>query len=114
MKEELQSNLVEILTSIQTATGKAADFAVEQLPDIAQSYVAYGQVWAALAFVIGMASTVAVFAASYRWLNPTDGASSLLGVFVGVPLAIFTVTQLHALILVSVAPKVWQIGRAHV
>lgn len=44
MKDELQLKLVEILTSIQTAAGKASDFALEQLPDIAQSYVAYGRV----------------------------------------------------------------------
>lgn len=43
MKEELQGKLVEILTSIQTATGKASDFAMTQLPDIAQSYVLYGR-----------------------------------------------------------------------
>lgn len=43
MKEELNTKLVEILTSIQTAAGKASDFALEQLPDIAQSYVLYGR-----------------------------------------------------------------------
>lgn len=43
MKEELSTKLVEILTSIQTAAGKASDFALEQLPDIAQSYVLYGR-----------------------------------------------------------------------
>jgi hypothetical protein len=44
MKEELQTKLVEILGSIQTAAGKAGDFAMIQLPDIAQSYVVYGRV----------------------------------------------------------------------
>lgn len=44
MKEELQSKLVEILSSIQAAAGKAGDFAMAQLPDIAQSYVVYGRV----------------------------------------------------------------------
>lgn len=43
MKEELNTKLVEILTSIQTAAGKASDFALDQLPDIAQSYVLYGR-----------------------------------------------------------------------
>jgi hypothetical protein len=42
-KSELQSKLVEILTSLQSAAGKASDFAMEQLPDMAQSYVAYGR-----------------------------------------------------------------------
>jgi hypothetical protein len=43
MKEELQGKLVEILTSIQAAAGKTSDFAMAQLPDIAQSYIAYGR-----------------------------------------------------------------------
>lgn len=43
MKDELQSKMVEILTSIQSAAGKASDFALEQLPDIAQQYVLYGR-----------------------------------------------------------------------
>lgn len=54
MKEELQSKLVEILTSIQTATGKASDFALEQLPDIAQSYVTYGRVYLLVMVVFGV------------------------------------------------------------
>lgn len=44
MKEELTGKLVEILTSIQAMAGKASDFAIDQLPDIAQSYVLYGRV----------------------------------------------------------------------
>lgn len=60
MKEELQGKLVEILTSIQAAAGKASDFAMEQLPDIAQSYIVYGRAYtmaiavvAALIFLSG-------------------------------------------------------------
>ena len=56
MKDELQTKLLEILTAIQTNTGKAiatgtelagkaGDFALEQLPDIAQSYVAFARAW---------------------------------------------------------------------
>lgn len=56
MKEELQTKLVEILGSIQTAAGKAGDFALAQLPDIAQSYVAYGRayttIWALASVLI--------------------------------------------------------------
>jgi hypothetical protein len=54
MKEELQGKLVEILTSIQTAAGKASDFAMEQLPDVAQSYVAYGRAWSTAGAVFGL------------------------------------------------------------
>jgi hypothetical protein len=63
MKEELQTKLVEILGSIQTAAGKAGDFAMTQLPDIAQSYVVYGRAYYVLMVVLGI-----VMAASSAWL----------------------------------------------
>lgn len=71
MKEELQGKLVEILTSIQSAAGKASDFAMEQLPDIAQSYVVYGRAvtTARSLFLIGLA--VACFMiCRYAFKNP--------------------------------------------
>lgn len=43
MKEELQGKLVEILSALQSAAGKAGDFATAQLPDIAQQYIVYGR-----------------------------------------------------------------------
>jgi len=52
MNEELQSKLVEILASIQAATKTAGDFAMEQLPDIAQSYLLYGRVMATLSVLL--------------------------------------------------------------
>lgn len=61
MKEELQGKLVEILTSIKTATGKAADFAMEQLPDIAQSYVMFGRIYGTLLVLCGVALLVASY-----------------------------------------------------
>lgn len=54
MKEELQGKLVEILTSIQTAAGKASDFAMAELPDIAQSYIAYGRAYATAIAVLAL------------------------------------------------------------
>lgn len=54
MKDELQGKLVEILTSIQNAAGKAGDFAMGQLPDIAQSYVAYGRAMSIFSLALGM------------------------------------------------------------
>jgi hypothetical protein len=64
MKEELQTKLVEILGSIQAAAGKAGDFALSQLPDIAQSYVAYGRMSSAFGVVMTLgvvAIAVALF-----------------------------------------------------
>lgn len=62
MKEELQGKLVEILTSMQTAAGKASDFAMEQLPDIAQSYVVYGRISLSVAMAVALLLAVAALA----------------------------------------------------
>ena len=44
MKPELQDKLVEVITSIQTGVAKTTDFAVSQLPDVAQQYILFGRV----------------------------------------------------------------------
>jgi len=74
MKDELQTKLVEILTSIQSAAGKAGDFAMAQLPDIAQSYVMYGRVTtliSSLALLIAACALFAIALWAYRtpWNN---------------------------------------------
>lgn len=48
MNDQLQQKLVEILASIQSAAKATGDFALAQLPDIAQNYVMYGRVKSAL------------------------------------------------------------------
>lgn len=71
MKEELQGKLVEILTSIQTAAGKASDFALEQLPDIAQQYVVFGRVRsAAICFVFLMVAAFSFGFARWAYKHP--------------------------------------------
>lgn len=115
MKEELQGKLVEILTSIQTAAGKASDFAMEQLPDIAQSYVAYGRAYYTLIVLAFMVISVVLgrmvwkCARSKRFDNgePAEVLGTIFGavgmcLFVGVGIA-----HLSGLLLVWFAPKVW-------
>jgi hypothetical protein len=114
MKEELQGKLVEILTSIQTAAGKASDFALEQLPDIAQSYVAYGRVWSVAALCCWLSVlVVSVLAIRWAYRHPRAGddrapfAAGLGGgimSFVGV---IGLMTTAKGAALVWFAPKVW-------
>lgn len=72
MKDELQGKMVEILSSIQTATGKASDFALTQLPDVAQSYVAFGRV-SSLIYLSAwvLASVVTILLLTYLWKNPS-------------------------------------------
>lgn len=126
MKEELQGKLVEILTSIQTAAGKASDFALEQLPDIAQSYVVYGRMWATL--VIGallLGALIAVFVAlrygyldreavykgdnQYRQGDWNEGRvfAAVAGTIAAVMLGGATVANASGFLLVWFAPKVW-------
>jgi hypothetical protein len=111
MKEELQGKLVEILTSIQTATGKASDFALEQLPDIAQSYVAYGRAWLLIQFVLLVVATVAFVLIGIRVDRKMDKYDrGVIWIPMG-PLALITgigsVVALKSAALVWFAPKVW-------
>lgn len=124
MKDELQTKLVEILSSIQSATGKASDFAMEQLPEIAQSYVLYGRIEAtfwtlalsalAVACVIvavrfGFADREAVYKGGY-----SDGEwfarRIIVSVFGTIASVVVSASALHsvtAFLLVWFAPKVW-------
>lgn len=119
MKEELQSKLVEILTSIQTATGKAGEFAMEQLPEIAQSYVAYGRVSSIVGILIGLA-LLAVAAAFLKWVYGLNVKAAKfdepmgLNIFGGIGAALVAVGgvtilggSVQSALLVWFAPKVW-------
>lgn len=107
MKEELQSKLVEILTSIQTATGKAADFAVEQLPDIAQSYVVYGRVHTTTCVVSAVLIFGALVWVGNRYSKPSEGMSWLGAAFGAVVPFLTVLFNFSDMLLVWFAPKVW-------
>lgn len=119
MKEELQSKLVEILASIQTATGKAADFAGDQLPDIAQSYIFIGRVYETYFFlgflIFGVFSIF--WTLKFGFLNKkalvcgrwTDFrmASAVFGTCSAFLFLFFASINLGSFLLVWMAPKVW-------
>lgn len=130
MKDELQGKMVEILTSIQAATGKVSDFAVEQMPDIAQQWVAYGRALTALTMALSIAALIgglvviwmgrrAVSASRKAWEEKKDGApESKYHIYNGDPhwftgggLAFFgaftAFMGMKPLMLVWMAPKVW-------
>ena len=58
MNTELSNKLIEIISAIQNGVGKASDFAVNQLPDIAQQYITYGRVSATVATLLYLVLTV--------------------------------------------------------
>jgi hypothetical protein len=114
MKEELQGKLVEILTSIQTAAGKASDFAMAELPDIAQSYIAYGRAVYTAGFVIGLILLVAIAYVGWRVHKHESRRSyyDAFNVFFPTGMAGAVVSGIMAisfgpLMLVWFAPKVW-------
>lgn len=111
MKDDLQNKLVGILASIQSTAAKAGDFAMAQLPDIAQSYVTYGRAQTALCMGLGLLLCMAC-ALLYRHASTIQDekeshgcsfAGSLAGAF-GV---LFLVMNASEALLVWFAPKVW-------
>lgn len=119
MKDELQLKLVEILTAIQVGVGKSADFALEQLPDIAQQYLLYGKVWSIAYTLVWLAVVVGSFwitckfgffskrTNAYGDWDESRIAVVLVGSLVSVCTVIGFLYSLHNLLLISFAPKVW-------
>lgn len=112
MKEELQGKLVEILTSIQTVAGKAGDFAMEQLPDLAQSYVVYGRASTTLAVIAGVACVLyAIWAFRQMTLDETpysmEPVYGLSGAWLGLAGVLLAGGNIGSAMLVWFAPKVW-------
>lgn len=119
MKEELQGKLVEILTSIQTAAGKASDFAMAELPDIAQSYIVYGRASSVIGILVGLIMIAAAAWGAHLIIKANKGAKAYeepigLNVFGGLGLTFigamggFTALfSLQSALLVWFAPKVW-------
>lgn len=119
MNEQLQAKLVEILSGIQSATKAAGDFALEQLPDIAQSYVMYGRVTG----LFYSAAWLAAFVCSWRvalkygyfskapnqygmWPD-TRIAVVVFGTFAIVVCGVISMYTIGSAALVWFAPKVW-------
>jgi hypothetical protein len=121
MKQELQDKLVDVIGAIQSATGKANDFAMEQLPEIAQQYVMYGRVRSALFFLLFLILAGSSFKyAHWAYKNPWNlstyfdkdakrSDSNLVAIATGMVFGVFfTVCAWEAAnVLVWVAPKVW-------
>lgn len=115
----LQDKLVEILTQIQSGVKAAGDFAMEQLPDIAQSYVLYGRTLytsAVLACIVVCA--VCLWRYKYNEKNPklddyfktrTDFQSLVMFAYAATG-AIFLIlggVAAKSALLVWFAPNVW-------
>lgn len=55
MKNELEPKLVEVIGQLQGAVMKASDFAIQQLPDVVQSYILYGRISSLVTLMLELA-----------------------------------------------------------
>ena len=122
MNEQLQTKLVEILSAIQAGTAKAGDFALQQLPDIAQQYVVFGRIYNTCAtlmlmFLLYLCAFI-VYKHGYkakadRYGEPPDTAILvwISGVSVGAFIGSILFYQISYTFLVWIAPKVWLIEK---
>ena len=119
MKDELQTKLVEIITSIQLGIGKAGDFAVEQLPDIVQQFIVFGMISNVTYSVIQIVSAVLTGFFSYKlftssgakdgwgYINADYGTAAFILAMFSFCSALAFLTGLKETLLVLFAPKVW-------
>ena len=113
MNDELQSKLVEVLTGISEGVSQAKDFAVEQLPDVAQQYIMFGMVWETTLLAL-YATFIALIAFGLwkLWRSDTTdfeavSAGTVFGGFSLVGLLFAFVIQLKPVLLVWFAPKLY-------
>jgi hypothetical protein len=113
MNDELQSKLVEVLTGISEGVAQAKDFAVEQLPDVAQQYIMFGMVWETSLLAL-YATFIALLAFGLWKLWRSDTChyeavafSTIFGGGTLVLLLIAFVMQIKPVLLVWFAPKLY-------
>jgi hypothetical protein len=119
MNEQLQTKLVEILGNIQSATKSAGDFALSQLPDLAQSYILYGRVVETFtvltSLLVFILSCWLLFLCISKFYFAEGGDIDLQGMGIVLTLIsgsisfIVGLCNLSSLFLVWLAPKVWLI-----
>jgi membrane-bound acyltransferase YfiQ involved in biofilm formation len=111
MNEQLQSKLVEILSGIQAATRAAGDFAMEQLPDIAQQYVMYGRAVNTVAVIAALLVLLLLYLNRRPMLKAHEddiAAWPVITVMLGCSFSFMTLLFcVPPALLVWFAPKVW-------
>ena len=114
MNEQLQAQLATIIAQIAVSVGEAKDFSVAQLPEIANQYIQYGK-WSSI-FWSGISGLlILVFLGVMYSIHIAAQKSGESGVYmfwtlptVGIIfITLGLVNNLHNLIMIHTAPKVW-------
>ena len=112
MKNELSTKLVEVIGSIQTGVAKASDFAVEQLPDIAQQYIMFGRVGETsyfAAYIILATITIRISVIKFKKMNSYYFPWPVFLFFGGILSMISAFFTLQSVVMVWFAPKIYLI-----
>ena len=114
MNDQLQAQITTILAQIATSIGELKDYSVEQLPDIAQQYITYGiwinSIYVGISFVFWIISSIVAYKAFRnlgKWGDEFVVLYAVFGCAVGIISMVAFFGNLHNLILVTTAPKVW-------
>ena len=119
MNDQLQSKLAEVIGAILNGVRTAGDFAMQQLPEIAQQYVLYGRAYLTFVFaaLVAAAGVCAFIALRYgffgrqpdqcgMWADSRLIACVVGGIGAGLFGGVALLTS-SSLFLVWFAPKVW-------
>lgn len=117
MKNELEPKLVEVIGQLQGAVMKASDFAIQQLPDVVQSYILYGRISSLVTLMLELAILYGCWRlyklpAKESYYGGADEAVLLKTMFSGTVGGItlfFTLFSAQEIVLVWAAPKIWLI-----
>lgn len=116
MKNELEPKLVEVIGQLQDAVMKASDFAIQQLPDVVQSYILYGRI----SNLVTLVFEIAVLYGCWRLYklpakessyggDVADFLKTMFSGTVGGITLFFALFSIQETVLVWAAPKIWLI-----
>jgi hypothetical protein len=118
--KELESKLVEVISSISDSIGQVKDFAVEQLPDVAQQYILFGMIWEAITlaiFLILSACSIKLVIWGIKknrteldYYDRDAGFAAIISGGVGSTVFfVLSIAQIQQVLLVFLAPKLYLI-----
>lgn len=113
MNEELQAELLKIVTNINTGTESAWGFITQQTPDVVQQLLLWHGVSGGIRMLLGVLLLIVIVYGNYRQIKMVQESSSDFGSIL--PLNLFQVILIVPLCLllnfqwlqIWIAPKVW-------